>query len=87
MKRRGFLPTALAAPVPTRAAASGSLVQAGYRKLVSRADLVYDQPAARSEEGIPVGNGRMGSLVRTTPASLRLQINRVDVYANNSCRP
>ncbi|MCX6634485.1 MAG: DUF5703 domain-containing protein, partial [Acidobacteria bacterium] len=84
MKRRAFLSTALAAPALTRAAASGSLVQADYRKLVSRADLVYERPAARSEEGIPVGNGRMGSLVWTTPASLRFQINRVDVYANNS---
>jgi hypothetical protein len=48
MKRRGFLSTALAAPVPARAAASGSLVQADYRKLVSRADLVYERPAGRS---------------------------------------
>ncbi|RPI14588.1 MAG: glycoside hydrolase, partial [Acidobacteriales bacterium] len=38
----------------------------------------------RSEEGIPVGNGRMGSLVWTTPASMKFQINRADVYANNS---
>jgi hypothetical protein len=54
------------------------------RALVSRADLIYGQPAARSEEGIPVGNGRMGSLVWTTPSSLRLQINRCDVYASGS---
>ncbi|MEO7143217.1 MAG: DUF5703 domain-containing protein, partial [Bryobacteraceae bacterium] len=39
-------------------------------------------PAARSEEGIPVGNGPMGSLVWTTPTALRFPINRVDVYAN-----
>jgi len=30
---------------------------------------------------MPVGNGRMGSLVWTTPSSLRFQINRVDVFA------
>src|SRR5207245_7774251 len=46
--------------------------------------LVYAKPVPRSEEGMPVGNGRMGSLVWTTPQSLRFQINRVDVYANNS---
>ena len=34
---------------------------------ISRADLIYTQPVARSEEGMPVGNGRMGSLVWTTP--------------------
>src|SRR5439155_27207194 len=55
-----------------------------FRKLVSRADLDYDRPAVRSEEGMPVGNGRMGSLVWTTPASLRFQINRVDVFANDA---
>ena len=55
-----------------------------YATLVSRADLHYDQPVSRSEEGIPVGNGRMGSLVWTTPEAIRLQINRVDVFANNS---
>jgi len=54
-----------------------------YRKLVSRADLHYDKPVSRSEDGIPVGNGRMGSLVWTTPEAIRLQINRVDVFANN----
>jgi hypothetical protein len=52
--------------------------------LISRADLRYDRPAARSEEGAPVGNGRMGSLVWTDPYALRFQINRVDVYASNS---
>ncbi|MBL7113739.1 MAG: glycoside hydrolase [Bacteroidales bacterium] len=54
-----------------------------YRKLVSNADLVYNEPVSRSEEGMPVGNGRMGSLVWTTPTSLKMQINRVDVFAIN----
>ncbi len=30
---------------------------------------------------MPVGNGRMGSLVWTSPTQLKLQINRVDVFA------
>jgi hypothetical protein len=63
---------------------SHNLIDADYRSLVSRADLHYDKPVSRSEEGIPVGNGRMGSLVWTTPEAIRLQINRVDVFANNS---
>jgi len=57
------------------------LVQIDYRKLVSRGDLDYSEPARRSEEGMPVGTGRMGSLVWTTPSSLKFQINRVDVFA------
>jgi len=54
-----------------------------YRSLVSRADLEYNEPVSRSEEGMPVGNGRMGSLVWTTPTALKFQINRVDVFAQN----
>jgi hypothetical protein len=64
--------------------ATSTVLDVNYRDLVSHADLVYDQPVSRSEAGMPVGNGRMGSLVWTTPAALRLQINRVDVFANNS---
>ena len=33
---------------------------------------------------MPVGNGRTGSLVWTTPAALQIQINRVDVHAMDS---
>ena len=55
-----------------------------YKELVSHADLVYDKPVNRSEEGMPLGNGRMGSLVWTTPSAIRFQLNRVDVFANNS---
>src|SRR5262245_23142763 len=61
-----------------------SILALDYRKLLERADLSYDLPAARSEEGIPVGNGRMGSLVWTVPDALKFQINRVDVYGNDS---
>jgi hypothetical protein len=67
------------------AAAEGasSLLAVDHRSLVSRADITYDRPVTRSEEGLPVGNGRMGSLVWTTPAALKFQINRVDVFAVN----
>ena len=76
--RRGFLATgaAFAADVP---AAAADAVPAE----IASADLLYERPAPRSEEGIPIGNGRMGSLVWTTPNSLRFQINRADVYASN----
>lgn len=54
------------------------------RNLISRADITYNEPARRSEEGLPVGNGTMGSLVWTTPTAIKLQINRVDLFAMNS---
>jgi hypothetical protein len=73
------------APLSQLAAAqSGEPINVDYKRLVSRADLDYNEPASRSEEGMPVGNGRMGSLVWTTPSTLRLQINRVDVFAEDS---
>src|SRR3954467_12321604 len=53
--------------------------EAELRTLISRADLAYPAPVERSEDGIPVGNGRMGSLVWTTPTAVKFQINRVDV--------
>ena len=58
-------------------------LKVNYQKLISRADITLDKPSSRSEAGLPVGNGRMGSLVWTSPSALRFQINRVDVYANN----
>jgi hypothetical protein len=51
---------------------------------IALSDLHYIGSAPRSEDGIPLGNGRMGSLVWTVPSGLRLQINRVDVYASNA---
>jgi hypothetical protein len=52
----------------------------GLRNLVSRADLSYNTPVFRSEEGIPIGNGRIGSLIWTTPTALHFQINHVDLF-------
>ena len=60
-------------------AQSGSM-KVDYKSLISKADLNYNVPVIRSEEGIPVGNGRMGSLVWTTPTAMHFQINRVDVF-------
>src|SRR4051812_47543353 len=54
------------------------------RAIVSNGDLDYDKPAMRSEEGMPVGNGQMGSLVWTTPSAIHFQINRVDVFGQDS---
>jgi len=74
------------AALPLSGAAAGrdgSLMDVNFRNLVSHADIEYSTPVARSEEGLPVGNGRMGSLIWTTPTSLRLQINRVDVFPAN----
>ena len=90
--RRGFLVSGMATPGLLAAAAApqeaapeaaapgpSTLLAPDFRKLVSRADLHYTKPVGRSKEGQPVGNGRMGSLVWTTPYALKFQLNRVDV--------
>src|SRR5262249_47590581 len=93
------LATGIAAPViigrglsaagqlsPQRSGARGksAILDVDLRQLISRADLILERPVSRSEEGLPVGNGRMGSLVWTSPSALKFQINRVDVYGNDS---
>ena len=81
--------TSLAAALGVLAATwFGNLVQADelsvdYPALVSRADLTIEHPVSRSEEGLPIGNGRMGTLLWTEGDTLRMQINRVDVFGNS----
>ncbi|MEC0240305.1 hypothetical protein P4H66_10635 [Paenibacillus dokdonensis] len=58
-------------------------VKINYEELVSRADLHYEHTVKRSEGGLPLGNGRMGSLLWTSPSAVKFQVNRVDVYAND----
>jgi hypothetical protein len=52
--------------------------------LVSQSDLIYRSPAAQPIEGLPIGNGVMGTLVWTSPNAVCLQINRSDVFAVNN---
>jgi len=59
------------------------LIRADYPAMLSRSDLVYEQPAAKPVEGHPIGNGRMGTMVWTTPETVEFQINRSDVFAVN----
>ncbi|WP_051620707.1 glycosyl hydrolase family 95 catalytic domain-containing protein [Paenibacillus sp. UNC451MF] len=54
-----------------------------YRELVSHGDLHYNHTVKRSEGGLPIGNGKMGSLLWTSPSAVKFQVNRVDVYAND----
>jgi hypothetical protein len=70
-----LLPLGLVAESAIRSGPSS----AALRQLIAHADLHYAAPPERSEDGIPLGNGRMGSLIWTTPTEVRLQINRVDV--------
>ncbi len=51
--------------------------------LVSRADLIYRQPVEHGRQGHPIGNGRMGTMVWTTPDAVCMRINRNDVFSVN----
>src|ERR1700743_3866239 len=72
----------LAILIPTSARAA--LLEADYSSLFGHSDLNYSNAVDRSESGLPIGNGRMGTLVWTTPSALPFQINRVDVFGNGS---
>jgi hypothetical protein len=48
-----------------------------------RSDLIYSQPAETPDAGSPIGNGRMGTMVWTSPEAIHLQVNRADVFAVN----
>lgn len=69
---------------PVFAQDGSTVLQPDYPAMIAASDLVYDTPVARSEEGMPIGNGVMGSLVWTTPSAIHYQINRVDVFGNNA---
>ena len=47
------------------------------------ATIVLAKLGSYPHEGLPIDNGRMGTLVWTTPIALELQINRVEVFAVN----
>ena len=64
-------------------AAGRSKFEINWRALVSRADLHYRQPVTNPVDGVPLGNGRMGTMVWTTPEAVHFQINRGDVFATN----
>jgi hypothetical protein len=46
-------------------------------------DIVLNRPVHHPSEGMPIGNGRMGTMMWTAPGSIEFQINRVDVFAVN----
>ncbi|MFA6134176.1 MAG: glycoside hydrolase family 95-like protein [Phycisphaerae bacterium] len=52
--------------------------------MISRANVHLPEANVGLDAGLPVGNGRMGSLVWTSPNSINLQINRVDVFSTTS---
>src|SRR5579862_6778792 len=77
----GLLP--LIAVVLTGGPAWGGLLTANDAILAGSADLNYLKPPDRSEAGLPIGNGRTGTLLWTQGNSLRMEINRVDVFGND----
>lgn len=74
-----YLTVVLLLPLPELRAMDG----ANAPPVVSQSDLIYDRPAATPGAGQPLGNGRMGTLVWTSPTCVHLQINRNDVFAVN----
>ncbi|HPR78739.1 MAG TPA: hypothetical protein PLR69_09080, partial [Candidatus Limiplasma sp.] len=53
------------------------------REWLSKADLEYTGIDRLPEEGLPVGNGRMGTLLWLDASALHMLINRVDVFSSD----
>ena len=81
MKTSTQLLTLAALTFACQAIAGESLFQVNHHALVSRADLIYLAPTEHNREGQPIGNGRMGTVVWTTPGAVHFLINRSDLYA------
>ncbi|HEY3856153.1 MAG TPA: glycoside hydrolase [Verrucomicrobiae bacterium] len=64
----------------TVAQVAETLLNYDYRSLVAHADLSFNTPAPGRHDGLPIGNGRVGTLVWTTPSALHYQINHVDLF-------
>ena len=58
----------------------GEMSIAELTTLVGRADIRLEHPVPRPEAGMPIGNGRTGTLVWTSPTALHMQVNRCDVF-------
>lgn len=54
------------------------------RSFISTADLHYEGISRIPESGMPIGNGRMGSLIWMDKEEMHMQWNRVDVFANDA---
>ena len=60
----------------------GNLCYKGIGRLSPQTN--YSEDGVLPEDGMPVGTGRMGTLVWLTPNALHMQINRVDVFGMDS---
>ena len=59
------------------------MFEVDYRALIGRADLIYERPVEHPVQGQPIGNGRTGTMVWTTPGAIHYQINRSDLFSVN----
>lgn len=82
LSRRGFMGTAAAASL-----APGGVLAQSARGGNSGQRLWYRQPAARWEEALPLGNGRLGCMVFGRTAQERLQLNEDTLWAGAPYNP
>src|SRR3954451_7165512 len=69
------------APTGTTIAWRGDAMHVDTAGLVSRSDLVLEDPAWREEQSMPLGNGRLGAAVWDRDG-LTAQLNRNDTFPN-----
>jgi len=79
---RRFPARSVAALLLTAAAFMGACTPRGYRDRLPapRHDLVFDKLASTWDEGIPLGNGMIGALIWKKGGSLRMSLDRADLW-------
>lgn len=71
----------------TGKSASQKVGEIDYKSYVSQFDLKYDKLMNLPRNGLPVGNGKMGSLIYATDSELKYYLNRVDIFQSGSRGP
>lgn len=66
------------------AAFNGTTVSVDYATYLSQHDVVYNSPPRLGEQGMPIGDGDLGAMVWCPPGEIRLQINKSDLWWENT---
>lgn len=56
-------------------------------RILERHDMVYDRPAVYWEQGIPMGNGLLGTVLWGNGDPLKLSLDRMDIWDTRNWRP
>ena len=64
------------------------LNRADYRKFLARHDMVFEKPARQWEQGVPMGNGVLGTVVwGGLDRPMKISLDRADIWEVRNIKP